>query len=53
MFGEPYGEDDVGDEEEGAASQAEPESILQGESTQVLLGCSGRGRPRGVWGVLC
>lgn len=35
MFGEPDGKDDVGDEEEGAASQAEPESILQGESTGV------------------
>lgn len=48
MFGEPDGEDDVGDEEEGAAAQAEPESVLQGESTGSPLSCAGRRSPRGL-----
>lgn len=59
MFGEPDGEDDVGDEEEGAAAQAEPESVLQGENTGVPAELcverqpSGFGEPGGgwLWGV--
>lgn len=56
VFGESDTEDDVGDEEEGAAPQAEPEGILQGES--MRLSCAGRGGKgqlpgsRGAWGAL-
>lgn len=55
VFGEPDGEDDVGDEEEGAASQAEPESVLQGESMRVAMELRGERQPPGcggVWGAL-
>lgn len=51
VFGESDGEDDVGDEEEGAAAQAEPEGVLQGE--RAGLSCAGRagqGQPQGSGG---
>lgn len=43
VFGEPDGEDDAGDEEEGAAAQAEPEGVLQGEPTALSGARSARG----------
>lgn len=56
MLGEPDGKDNVGDEEEGAAPQAEPEGILQGENTWVPAGLrrkrrnqEGFGEPCGCW----
>ena len=55
VLGEPDGKDDVGDEEEGAASQAEAGSVLQEESMQVPTGlCKERQPPgsAGAWGAL-
>lgn len=56
MLGEPDGKDNVGDEEEGAAPQAEPEGILQRENTWVPAGLrrkrrnqEGFGEPCGCW----